>query len=104
MLKSLALAVGFLAYPYGLGEATEITPKNDGDAGKIAHSGNVYSISPQVDDGKLAYNRFDKFNLGSGDIANLLFGTSSTLANLVNNKINIEGIVNGIKGGQTKSA
>ncbi len=100
MLKSLALAVGFMAYPYGLGEATEIVPKNPGDAGKIAHSGNVYSISPQAENGTFAYNRFDKFNLSSGEIANLLFGNSSTLANLVNNKINIEGIVNGIKGGQ----
>ena len=31
MLKLLTLAVGFMAYPYGLGEATEIVPKNPGE-------------------------------------------------------------------------
>ena len=99
MLKSLALAVGFMAYPYGLGEAaTEIVPK--GGTAISPSSDNVYQISPQADNGTFAYNRFEKFNLGSGDIANLLFGNSSTLANLVNNKINIEGIVNGIKDDQ----
>ena len=101
ILSSLALAVGFMAYPYGLSEAaTEIVPKDSSDAGKIAHSGNVYSISPQKDTGTLAYNRFEKFNLASGDIANLLFGNSSTLANLVQNRISIDGIVNGIKDGR----
>ena len=101
MLKLLTLAVGFMAYPYGLGEAaTEIVPKNSADTSKITQSGNVYRISPQADNGSFAYNRFEKFNLGSGDIANLLFGSSSTLANLVNNKISIDGIVNGIMGGQ----
>ncbi|WP_303839130.1 hypothetical protein [Selenomonas ruminantium] len=101
ILSSLALAVSFMAYPYGIGEAaTDIVPKDSSDAGKIAHSGNVYSISPQKDTGTLAYNRFEKFNLASGDIANLLFGNSSTLANLVQNRINIDGIVNGIKDGK----
>ena len=96
ILSSLALAVGFMAYPYGLSEAAIV--KHDGTA--VNHENNVYRINPEQVSGEFAYNRFREFNLDRGYIANLLFGNASTLANLVQNRISIDGIVNGIKDGR----
>ena len=101
MLKSLALAVGFMAYPYAIGEAAIVRHDNT----QVNHENNVYNINPEKVSGDFAYNRFKEFNLDSGYIANLLFGpknatNASVLANLVQNKININGIVNGIKDGK----
>ena len=92
MLKLLTLAVGFMAYPYGLGE-TAIVRHNDT---QINPANNVYKIEPEKVSGEFAYNRFKEFNLDSGYIANLLFrntdGEASVLANLVQSKININSV------------
>ena len=99
IFTSLAMTAGVLVYPFGTGEA-EVARK-DGVTTAIEHNGNLYNISPEkVVDNTFAYNRFKEFNLSQGQIANLLFGNSSTLANLVNGKINIAGIVNGVKDGK----
>ncbi|MBQ7516198.1 MAG: leukotoxin LktA family filamentous adhesin, partial [Schwartzia sp.] len=100
---SLAIAAGFFANPFGIGEAaTEIVRK---DNTPIGSTNNVYNIEPEkVVSADFAYNRFEKFALASGDIANLKFSNGSLeaalLANLVNNKIDINGVVNAIKGGK----
>ena len=93
LLTSLAMAAGMLAYPFGIGEA-EIVQK---DGTTIAPSGNVYNIDPEGVSNEFAYNRFQKFALDEGYIANLNFKEASTLANLVNSKITIDGIVNAVK-------
>ncbi|MBQ1856093.1 MAG: leukotoxin LktA family filamentous adhesin, partial [Anaerovibrio sp.] len=99
VLASLAIAAGIFLYPLDV-EATTITPKDAGDAAKIHQVDNVYNIDPQMVSGEFAYNRFSAFSLDAGSIANLKFDSASTLANLVNSQININGIVNAIKGGQ----
>ena len=97
VLASLAMAAGIFAYPFGIAEA-EIVNKN---GQTISPDGNVYNITPEGTNSGLAYNRFQQFALDSGYIANLHFGENATaLANLVNSRISIDGIVNGIKGGK----
>ena len=95
VLASLAIAAGIFLYPLDV-EATTITPKDAGDAAKIHQVDNVYNIDPQKVSGEFAYNRFSAFSLDAGSIANLEFGSASTLANLVNSQININGIVNAV--------
>ena len=97
ILASLTMAAGILASPFSVGEAAIV--RNDGT--EISHSNNVYNIDPEGKNstGDFAYNRFQQFALDAGQIANLKFDTASTLANLVNNRVTINGIVNAVKGG-----
>ncbi|MBP5199893.1 MAG: leukotoxin LktA family filamentous adhesin, partial [Schwartzia sp.] len=100
LFASLAMAAGIFAAPFGIAEAATEIIRKDGTA--ITAAGNVYNITPEWEnaDSKFAYNRFQQFALESGHIANLDFGSADTLANLVQKKIDINGIVNGIKNGQ----
>ena len=97
ILASLTMAAGILASPFSVGEAAIV--RKDGT--EISHSNNVYNINPEGKNstGDFAYNRFQQFALDAGQIANLKFGDASTLANLVNNQVTINGIVNAVKGG-----
>ena len=95
MLLSLTMATGVFAYPYGISEAATEIVKKDGSS--ITTTNDIYNISPEKVNGDFAYNRFAKFNLDQGQIANLLFGNASTLANLVHDRITINGIVNAVR-------
>ena len=66
----------------------------------------VYDINPTSKNGTMGFRQYEKFNLSAGDIANLIFryGTSErgnidTFVNLVDSKININGIVNAMRDG-----
>ena len=80
------------------------------DAGNksLTSGGKVHDIYTQQilsnDDGNFGYNRFQKFQVSQGDIANMYFHLkdhpeikSDNLVNLVNSKIDIQGTVNAIK-------
>ena len=104
ILASLAMTAGLLAMPFSVGEAaTEIVRKEGVTGPQITHpenNNNVYNIDPEGVSGNFAYNRFEKFNLDSGHIANLNFKEAAALANLVNNQVTINGIVNAVKNGK----
>ena len=95
-------AAGFLLSPVHV-RASEI--QKTGQSAMTAENG-VFNIFADgvTSNGVNAYNVFDKFNLSSGNIANLYFGTSAgnanalNLLNLVNDRIDINGTVNAIKG------
>jgi len=96
LLASLVMAAGVFAYPLDLGEAAIV--RENGTV--LDASGLVHNIDPEkVVSNDFAYNRFKEFDLNQGHIANLRFGEASTLANLVNKQININGIVNAVKNG-----
>ena len=99
ILASLTMAAGILAYPFGVSEAATAIVRKDGTV--VNHTDNVYNINPEGKNstGDFAYNRFQQFALDAGQIVNLQFDTASTLANLVNNRVTINGIVNAVKGG-----
>lgn len=66
----------------------------------IANSGKQYDITnQQVKDGN-ALNKFDKFGINQHDVANLHMGEADHQINVVKNKIDIDGVVNAIKGNQ----
>ena len=96
ILASLAMAAGIFAAPFGVVEAAIV----DKSGNTINPTDNVYNIDPQKINGDFAYNRFAQFVLEQGYIANLKFNNADILANLVNSKIDINGVVNGIKNGK----
>ena len=62
----------------------------------------VFNIDPTATNGDIGFRKYNDFNLSQGDIANLIFHDStsgkdiSTFVNLVDNTINIRGIVNAV--------
>lgn len=69
--------------------------------GTINGVNGVYTVNPDKINGNNAFNTFNRFELDTGDIANMLFAkdgqTASNLFNFVQNRINIDGTVNAIK-------
>ena len=64
----------------------------------IANSGKQYDITNQkVKDGN-ALNKFTDFGIKQHDVANLHMGEANHQINVVKNKIDIDGVVNAIKG------
>lgn len=63
-----------------------------------------FDITPEKVNTNVGYRKYDNFNLGEGDIANLIYkyGTSKeieTFVNLVQNGVNINGILNTMRDG-----
>ena len=64
----------------------------------IASGGKQYDITNQQVKGGSALNKFTNFGIGQKDVANLQLGSSvDRQINLVQNRINIDGVVNAIK-------
>lgn len=66
----------------------------------------VYNINPEQVNGDVGFRHYNDFTLSEGDIANLIFRAQNgdqraleTFINLVNNKIDINGIVNTMRDG-----
>ena len=62
-------------------------------AGKVLN----VTTSKYVNDGKTGINKFSQFTVNADQIANLQFGSGQQLLNLVNAKIEIDGVVNAVK-------
>ena len=62
----------------------------------------IYNIDPTAINGDIGFRKYHDFELSAGDIANLIFHNAtsgqdiSTFVNLVDNQINIQGIVNSV--------
>lgn len=71
-----------------------------------------FNINPEQINGDVGYRYYDQFNLGSGDVANLIYqGIKSgeirdlnTFINLVNNQVQINGLLNALKNDGTGHA
>ena len=59
----------------------------------------TFNIDPTGKAGDIGFRGYEKFNLDAGDVANLNFSDISTFVNMVDNKININGIVNSMRDG-----
>ena len=105
---SVAMSAAFVMQPFmstALAADAIQTDIQRIDGTTITGKSNVYDIyAESVDTQKdLAINRFEKFNIGNNDIANMYFKTGqngsevNNLINFVNNKINIGGTVNALK-------
>ena len=58
----------------------------------------IYNITPTAMNGDIGFRKYKDFNLSEGDVANLIYHLQgrdlSTFVNMVDNQINIQGIVN----------
>ena len=68
------------------------------DISGVTKSGNTYNIDAVKVHGNTGFRHYNNFKLDKGDIANLRYNNYSKFVNLVDNKININGIVNTMKG------
>ena len=59
----------------------------------------VYNINPATINGGLGIREYQNFILGKGDTANLNFEGINTFANLVDNKVQINGLINSVRNG-----
>ena len=94
----LALAALTLFSSPFTAHASNITTK---DGTTINPTNNVYNIEVQKKlSSSVGVNKFTNFDLDSGHIANMQFDKLQTLANLVDNRININGTVNALRDGK----
>ena len=94
--KQLFIAAVAAALSVSSVSATNIT-------GVTGNNG-VYNINPETVNSNVGYRKYDNFDLSQGDIANLIYkyGNSrdiETFINLVQNGVNINGILNTIRDG-----
>ncbi len=70
------------------------------DISGVTPNGNTYNIEAEKTSGETGFRHYEKFDLTSGDIANLIYkDTYSKFVNLVDSQISIDGIVNTMKNG-----
>lgn len=107
------LVAGVMLACLGMGQsvaiASEITASK-GVPNNVVKTDNVYNIYNQHVNNGSALNKFDKFNLSTNDIANLqldkhtvngvTFAEAQRQINLVNDKVNINGVLNAFKAGK----
>ena len=66
-------------------------------SGVTGHNG-VFNIDPTNKVGDIGFRQYAKFLLDKGDIANLNYADIETFVNMVDSKININGVVNSMRG------
>ena len=82
-------------------QASTITAKDSSHDKTITFKNNVYNIAVQKKlSNTVGVNEFKNFDLDKGQIANMQFDKLQTVANLVDNKININGTVNALRDGK----
>ena len=80
--------------PFALAASSNITGVNPTQQ----NGHNVYNIEASKVSGQTGFRQYDNFNLIKGDIANLIYKNNySKFVNLVNDQININGIINTMK-------
>lgn len=94
-------AHAFFLPVFGTAAASEITKAGGGST--VTETNGVYSVYADKMSGENAFNRFSKFSLDGGNIANLYFRTNGATAdanrlfNFVDGHIDINGTVNAIR-------
>ena len=63
----------------------------------ITGGGTQYDITNQQVNGKNALNKFDQFDIAQKDVANMHLGEVDHQINIVNQKMNVDGVVNALK-------
>ena len=97
MLAMALTSLTFLASPFNA-HASNITTK-DGVA--LTAKDNVYDVAIQQKlSDKVGVNKFTNFELDGGHIANIQFDKLTTVANLVDNRVSINGVVNALRDGK----
>ncbi len=97
VLLSAALLGGGVSY-------ADVVVRNPAHADKVTKQeisgGTLYNIENQMVKGDKALNYFTRFEISKGDVANLQLRNVNHQINVVDKKINIDGVVNAIKDNQ----
>jgi len=81
-------------------QASDISGVNPMQSG----GSNIYNINPEkVNSSGLGFRQYEKFNLSNGDAANFIMTDISKFVNLVDSKVNINGLVNTVNADFSKS-
>ena len=106
-LLSSALAFGLMFVDPAKAALEHNITRSGSDTPLAPDSNKVTNIYADRKSGTVGINRFSTFNVGNGHVANMHFkhGSSSgetvdKLVNLVDSKINVDGVVNGVKNGK----
>lgn len=97
-LVATALVISFLA------QQSFMTSALASDISGVTGNNGVYNINPTDVIGNMGFRKYENFTLSKGDIANLIFkygkDNVSQFVNLVDNTININGLVNTVRDGK----
>ena len=78
-----------------LSQQTMLAPVFATDITNVTGNNGQYNINPEVVKGGMGFRHYKDFELSKGDIANLIYGSKyNKFVNLVDTRININGIVN----------
>ena len=66
----------------------------------VTGNNGVFNINPENFSGNLGFRHYEKFNLSKGDIANLNYANIETFVNMVDNQVNINGVLNTVRNNQ----
>ena len=66
----------------------------------VTGNNGVFNINPADIKGDLGFRHYEKFNLSKGDTANLNYTDISTFVNMVDNQVNINGVLNTVRNNQ----
>ena len=95
------LAVSLLAACF---LATQSLQANATDITGVTGNNGIYNINPTDQHNGVGFRQYENFNLSEGDIANLIFKYGnenvSKFVNLVDNQVNINGLVNSMRDGK----
>lgn len=89
-----------------------VSTANATDITGVTGNNGTYNINPEQINGDVGYRYYNNFNLSSGDIANLIYEgykngeirDLNTFINLVNNQVQIHGLLNALKSDGTGHA
>lgn len=89
-----------------------VSTANATDITGVTGNNGIYNINPDQINGDVGYRYYNNFNLSSGDIANLIYEgykngeirDLNTFINLVNNQVQINGLLNALKSDGTGHA
>ncbi|MDD3236944.1 MAG: PilZ domain-containing protein [Candidatus Gastranaerophilales bacterium] len=97
--------VGFLCFTFLIQQTALLPALAESTITGVANgTSGAFNINPDLKSGDTGFKYYNSFNLGQGDIANLIFqmknngGDVSKFVNLVNNQIVINGILNSVGG------
>ncbi|MBQ8089513.1 MAG: leukotoxin LktA family filamentous adhesin, partial [Pyramidobacter sp.] len=106
-LLSSALAFGLMFVDPAKAALEHNITRSGSDTPLAPDSNKVTNIYAGSKHGSVGINRFRTFNVGNGHVANMHFKQGSSagetvdkLVNLVDSKINVDGVVNGVKNGK----
>jgi len=92
----IALLLPIMTAGADASEISGVTPVTSNGSG-------IYNIDPVIKSNNAGFRQYEKFELSKGDAANFIMTDISKFVNLVDNKVNINGLVNTVNADMSKN-